>query len=188
MIRATRRPAQRGSVLIVVLIILVALLAGGGVALYLQLGNTRGTGLVRFARAALFCAEGGLQQTRQIIINNYPDWNDALSGANPSWYAADMDCDGTTETPGKLSGDLGDGGTCPDWEVSIYDNQDEFDPNPLDPAHDNDLHIFVQSTCLMFQDTQPRRLVELVSYEMGGENYAGAGQGAQHTGGATGMK
>ena len=40
----------------------------------------------------------------------------------------------------------------------------------------------------MFEDTQPRQLMELISYETGGENYAAGGQGAQNTGGATGVK
>jgi hypothetical protein len=175
--------------LLLVLVILVALLAGGGVALYLQLSNTRGTGLVRFSRAALFCAEGGLQTTRQVIITGYNDWNNILGGTYPAWYAADMDCDGTAETAGKLAGDLGDGGSCPDWEVTIFDNHDEFAGAPTvpDPTRDNDLHIFVQSTCLMFAD-QPRQLAELVSYDIGGENNASSGGGAQGSGNRQGVR
>jgi hypothetical protein len=167
-----RDQRQRGGVMIMVMVILAALLAGGAVALYVQTGSTRATGLTRFSRSALFCAEAGLNATRAVIINNYTSWNDVLDPdvTNPTWY-------GTS----GIEGDAGDGDPNDpdaDWRVTIFDNDDEF-PNP-DPERDNDLKIFVRSECLMYPD-QPRVLLELIRYDLDPEDYESKCKGGQCT-------
>ena len=120
----------------------------------------------RFARASLYCAEAGLNATRQTIINNYATWNDILdpNATSPSWYGE------------GIEGEAGDDDDNDDWVVTIYDNDDEF-PTP-DPARDNDLRIFVKSECRMFSD-QPRSVVELVRYDTMPSDYEGKCKGAQ---------
>src|SRR5262249_7704632 len=48
-----RRDRQRGSVLLLVCVLLVVLFAGAGVPIYLQMNNTRASGMVPLARLAL---------------------------------------------------------------------------------------------------------------------------------------
>jgi hypothetical protein len=156
--------------MIMVMVILAALVAGGAVALYVQTGSTRATGLTRFSRSALFCAEAGLNATRALIINNYPSWNAVLDPLieNPAWYGAS-----------GITGDAGDGDDDRnDWRVTIFDNDDEF-PTP-NPGRDNDLKIFVRSECLMYPD-QPRVLLELIRYDLKPEDYESKCKGGQCT-------
>ena len=165
-----RRSQEHGGVMILVLVILAALVAGGAVALYVQTGATRATGLTRFSRSALFCAEAGLNATRPLIHANYPTWNSVLDPqiADPTWYPA-----------GGIVGDAGDGDDdLNDWRVTIFDNDDEF-PTP-DPTRDNDLRIFVKSECLMYTD-QPRVVLELIRYDLKPEDYESKCKGGQCT-------
>ena len=156
-----RTQGERGAILLFVLVILAALLTGAGIALYVQLGSTRGAGLARFARSSLYCSEAGLQAARPIIINNYPTWNAVLDPmvANPAWYGT-----------GGIMGDAGDGDADnDDWLVTIEDNVDEFPVN--NPDRDNDLTVVVRSQCLMFLPDQPREVVEIVNYKYVPTNY-----------------
>jgi hypothetical protein len=166
----SQRNGERGGVMIMVMVILAALVAGGAVALYVQTGSTRATGLTRFSRSALYCAEAGLNATRALIIDKYPDWNSVLDPQidNPAWYGAT-----------GIMGDAGDGDDdLDDWRVTIFDNDDEF-PVP-DPARDNDLKIFIRSECLMYPD-QPRVLLELIRYDLSPEDYESKCKGGQCT-------
>lgn len=167
-IAPTRTGRERGGVLILVMVILAALFAGGAVALYVQTGSTRATGLTRFSRSALFCAEAGLNATRVLIHTNYPTWNNVLATGSSTWYPQ-----------GGIMGDAGDGDDDRnDWRVTIFDNDDEF-PTP-DPTRDNDLRIFVRSECLMYPD-QPRVLLELIRYDLKPEDYESKCKGGQCT-------
>lgn len=174
---------ERGSVLIVVTIILAALLAGGGVALYVQLANTRSSGLVRFARASLYCTEGGLAATRQVIMTHYADWNAILDPSlpDPGWYPMnDTDGDGAVDTAGVM-GEAGDDNDGNDWIVWLTDNEDEL-ATANDPAVDADQRVFVHARCLMHPE-QPREVLELVQHKGGGFIYrAQSGQGSGNTG------
>jgi hypothetical protein len=155
-----------------VMVILAALIAGGAVALYVQTGSTRATGLTRFSRSALFCAEAGLNATRAVIHNNWADWNAVLdpNTPNPTWYGT------------GIQGEAGDGGdaTDADWRVTIFDNDDEFSPATLNPYRDNDLKIFIRSECLMYPD-QPRVLLELIRYDLTADDYESKCKGGQCT-------
>jgi hypothetical protein len=161
---------QRGSLMVMVMIILVALLAGGAVMLSLQLGSTKQAGLASDSRGALFCAEAGLAAARPVIGANYSTWSDAIdsdTSNDPAWY--------------PITGDL-DGDAVDDYEVTLEDNDDEFAPTADDPDHDNDLKVFVKSSCTKYPDT-PREVLELVSYEGGGSVYRNqSGSGGGNTG------
>lgn len=156
--------------MVLVMVILVALLAGGAVALSLQLGSTKQVGLASDSRGALYCAEAGLVAARPVIGARYADWEsilDADAGNDPDWYPFSDDIDG-------------DGVN--DYVVTMRDNDDEAAPTPNDPTRDNDLKIFVISSCLKYPDT-PREVLELVKYQGGGAGYrAQSGSGAQNTG------
>ncbi|RMH40618.1 MAG: hypothetical protein D6689_13245 [Deltaproteobacteria bacterium] len=160
---------QRGSAMVVVLILLVALLGAGGVAIYVQLADTRSTGLIRQARDALSCAEAGLAEGRVWAGQNYGLWAAILDGDpsnDPSNY--------------PLRGDI-DGDGNDDWEVQLMDNDDEMPPAANDTTRDNDLRVFVVARCIRYPTT-PREVIELVRYEGGGAIYRNqSGQGSGNT-------
>ena len=193
----TTRNQERGSVLMVVLVILVALLAGGGVALYLQLGSTRQTGLVRFSRAALFCSEAGLQAARRLILcqygqtNNWGSLLDPSSGTPPTWYAdisadatlqgqlTDLGPIGPTGAPSHviIGDDAGDSNGSPDWIAWVRDDDDEF-TTANDPLTDNNLRVIVHSRCIMFPD-QPREVLEVLRGNPNATQYEDKRKGQQ---------
>lgn len=166
------RRGERGSIMLVVAMVLVALLAGGGIALYVQVSSTRSTGYLASSRAALYCAEAGLAVGRRVIGMNVGDWPAILDNSdsnNPSWYPLTGDLDGDGEA---------------DYEVTIRDNDDELPPDPNNPMTDNDLTVFVVSRCTRYPET-PREVFELVSYSTGSAGYRNqAGQGTGNTGNA----
>ncbi len=162
-----RKSNQSGSAMIIVATVLAALIAGGGVALYLQMASTRGAGYARTSRSSLYCAEAGLYAARTLINNNVSLWNNMLSNTNlPSWYPIKGDID---EPPDGVM----------DYEVTIRDNDDEF-PVP-DPNVDNDQQVFLISKCIKYPD-DPREVIELVLFTSGGNMYRNqADQGAGST-------
>ena len=157
--------------MILVITLLAALLAAGAVALYVQISDTRGSGMVRGNRAALYCAEAGLVAAREVVSANSTQWNLVLDGnaANdPAWY--------------PITGDI-DGDTVADYIVTLRDNDDE--PNLItgnDPTTDNDLRVFMVSRCVKYPNT-PRTLMELIQFSTGAHVYRNqSGQGAGNTG------
>lgn len=163
-------PGQRGSAMLLIATILVALLAGAGVALYLQLQSTKGAGMVKATRTSLYCAEAGLAQARSILTLNYLAWPlilDGDGGNDPPWYPVRADLDG-------------DGAD--DYEVRIRDNDDEVPPAPNDPTRDNDRQVFAVAHCLK-NDEVSRRVVELLLVAGTGQVYRNqAGGGAFNAG------
>jgi hypothetical protein len=187
------RQAEKGTIMVLVMTVLAALLAGGAVALYIQVTATRATSAANQARTSLYCAEAGLQAARLLILNNYTTWEAVLSedctpnGDCPDWYTPPA---GLT-VPGyyaRLDGEpivLPE--SPPDYRVTIYDNDDEFDGNMPNPNRDNDLAVFVRSDCLRYP-SQPRAVAELVDFravincvqnEQGGGCPANAGNEGQ---------
>jgi len=170
--RAPRDPRrhERGSALLLVTLILVALLAGGAIALYVQVLDVRSTGLVRQSRTSLYCAEAGLAAARRLVADNMQDWTlilDADPGNNPVWYpvTGDLDADGVD-----------------DYVVTVRDNDDEASPVDNDPTVDLDQRVFVVSACVSNADV-PRELTEMLSFSGAGHLYRNqAGQGAGNTG------
>lgn len=162
-------PGQRGAAMLLVATLLVALLAGGGVALYLQLQSTKSAGLIKASRRSLYCAEAGLATSRTIITLNHATWPlvlDADDTNNPAWYPIVGDIDG-------VAGD--------DFEVTIRDNDDELPPNN-DLTRDVDLQVFAVARCTQ-NGAVSREVVELLQVSGGGHLYRNqAGGGASNTG------
>jgi hypothetical protein len=158
-------PGQRGAALLLVATLLIALLAGGGVALYLQLQSTKGAGMVKASRASLFCAEAGLAASRMIIALNSAQWPlllDADDTNDPPWYPLRDDIDGDGED---------------DYEVRVRDNDDELPPVANDLTRDNDRQLFMVGRCLK-NAAASRQVVELVRIAGSGQiyrNQAGGG-------------
>lgn len=166
--RASSR-RQRGAALAVTLILVTALLAGGALAVYMQLADTRGAQYVTESRGALFCAEAGLAAGRSYVATNVASWPAMLdddTGNDPDGY--------------PIEGDL-DGDGAADYRVEITDNDDELPPAENNPVLDIDATIFMVSTCLRYPDT-PRQVLEMISFSGGGTNYRNqSGQGAGGT-------
>lgn len=160
-----RRRSERGAALAVTLILITALLAGGALAMYLQVADTRSARFVTESRASLFCAEAGLAGARTYIALHAAEWNVML------------DTDEANDPDGyPVTGDL-DGDGTDDWSVSIRDNDDER-VGTVDPYADIDGAIFMVATCTKYPDT-PREVLELISFSGGGTNYRNqSGQGA----------
>lgn len=167
---ARRDPGQRGSAMLLVATLLVALLAGGAVALYVQLQGTKSAGLVKASKSSLFCAEAGVIAARQILADSYLDWSILLDGNasnDPSWY--------------PLTGDI-DGDGVNDYQVTIKDNDDEVPPAANDPELDNDRRVFAVGRCLKNSDVS-RQVMELLVVGGGGYVYRNqAGGGGWNTG------
>jgi hypothetical protein len=165
-----RDPGQRGAAMLLVATILIALLAGGGVALYIQLQSTKSASMVKASSSSLYCAEAGVIAARPIIALNYLAWPILLDGNdsnNPDWYPIRCDLDG-------------DG--VDDYEVTIRDNDDEVPPAPNDPTFDNDRRVFAVGRCLRGGDVS-REVVELIVVGGGGYVYRNqAGGGGWNTG------
>jgi len=163
-------PGQRGAAMLLVATLLVALLAGGGVALYLQLQSTKGAGMVKASRRSLYCAEAGLATSRSIITLNHVTWPlvlDTDPSNDPSWYPIVGDLDG-------IAGD--------DYQVTIRDNDDELPPTVNDRTRDIDLQVFAVARCIQNNNTS-REIVELLQVAGGGHLYRNqAGGGAANTG------
>lgn len=163
-------PGQRGAAMLLVATLLVALLAGGGIALYLQLQSTKGAGMVKSARTSLYCAEAGLAASRGLIALNYLSWPlllDAVDGNEPPWYPIRGDIDG-------VAGD--------DYEVTVRDNDDEIPPAVNDPTRDNDRQLFLVGRCIKNAEVS-REVVELLLVASSGTVYTGqAGGGALNSG------
>ena len=160
---------ERGAALAVTLIMVTALLAGGALAMYMQLADTRGAQYVTESRGALFCAEAGLSAGRPFVSTNVASW------------PAMLDSDTANDPDGyPIEGDLDGDGTM-DYRVEIRDNDDELPPVDNDPTLDIDATIFMISTCLRYPDT-PREVLEMISFSGGGHNYRNqSGQGAGGT-------
>jgi len=165
-VKRSSQRTQRGAALAITMILVSGLLAGGALAVYLQLADTRGAQYVTESRAALYCAEAGLTGARDFVSLNVAQWPSMLdtdTGNDPDGY--------------PVEGDL-DGDGVNDWHVEIRDNDDERSPVDNDATIDIDARIFMVSTCLKYPDT-PRSVLELISFSGGGTNYRNqSGQGA----------
>jgi hypothetical protein len=152
-----KRNPERGSAMMVTMIVVTSLLCGSSILVGMQLSSNRSNDLARTGTSALYCAEAGLVAARSVVASNYALWNSALaSGTEPSWLSGinhDVDGDGVA-----------------DFTITLKDNDDELPPLTNDPTHDNDLKVFVVSTCTKYPDT-PKQVMELVQYNGGGNCY-----------------
>lgn len=142
--------------MLVTLILITALTAGATALVSMQHDSTHAAQLTRSKVSALACAEAGLATARSAVASSYAQWNGALAtGLQPTWLAS-------------LARDL-DGDNEADFELTLRDNEDELTGTD-DPAHDNDLAVYVVSTCVKYSDA-PVRVAELVRYRGGGSCY-----------------
>jgi len=143
--------------MLVTMIVVTALLGGAAVITSMQITATRSAELTRAGLSSLYCAEAGLVLARVAVASNYAGWNAALgAAAEPSWLAGidhDLDNDGIA-----------------DFVVTLRDNDDEASPLANDLARDNDLTVFLVSTCVKYPDV-PIAVTELVRYNGGGGCY-----------------
>jgi len=152
------RSGQRGSAMLVTLILVSALIAGGAVLVSMQMSSNRGAEVTNTGVTALYCAEAGLAAARPVVIANYLSWAGNLgTNTEPTWLSAiDHDVDN-------------DGAAANDFTITLKDNDDELSGSN-DLSTDQDLRIFVISTCNLFPDT-PKQVMELVRYSGGGQKY-----------------
>ncbi len=161
-----RRPRQRGSAMLVTLIIVSSLIAGAAVIVSMQMSSNRAAEVTNTGVTALYCAEAGLSAARPVVIASYLSWAGNLgTGTEPTWLSA-------------IDHDVDNDGTSGDFTITLKDNDDEL-TGANDTSVDQDLRIFVVSTCNMFPDS-PKQVMELVRYSGGGQKYkaqAGGNQG-----------
>ena len=140
--------------MLVSMIISAALLGGAATLVSLQVGSTRSAGITRTKISALHCAEAGLVTARAAVAANVGQWNASLGQATePSWLAS-------------LDHDVDDDNVA-DFAITLRDNDDEI---PDDATRDNDLSIYIVSSCIKYPDT-PTRVMELVRFNGGGSCY-----------------
>jgi Tfp pilus assembly protein PilX len=145
--------------MVLVITILAALLGIAAVGLSLQLNSTKSTTLIKDKRSALFCAEAGLAKARAVLVQNRNTWNDVLDGTGAPWYST-VDPLGIT---GDANGDLADG----DYTVTIRDDGDD-----TDPTTDTNNTIIVTSTCLLFPNSAPATVLEVLAIVPTGQAYS----------------
>ena len=140
--------------MLVTMIVIAALLGGAAALVAIQTRTTQGAHITRETSAALACADSGLVAARDVIANNYAQWNASLGATTePAWLAPvalDIDGDGA-----------------PDFTITLRDNDDDV---PNDPTRDNDLSVFIVSTCTKYPDVSTQ-VTELVRYNGGGNCY-----------------
>lgn len=171
-----RRRKERGSAMLVTLIIIAALLGGAAVLVSLQLASGRSSDLTRSGMSGLYCAEAGLAAARPVVMAAYGQWNASLLASAPTTNVPA----GTalTTEPAWLATGIGshdlDGDSVPDFVVYLVDNDDEQTPLVNDLSKDNDLQVFVVSTCIRIRDEDtPRQVRELLLYNGGVPQYKG---------------
>jgi hypothetical protein len=168
----SRRVRERGVALLVVTILVMGLMTVGMLSLYATSGETESASYGVDSKAALYCAEAGLAKARPIIGNNYTSWAAILDGdpANdPPWYPITGDIDVPADGVN-------------DFVVTIRDNDDEPAGVANDPTKDNDLAVYVVSTCTRYGQT-PRQVTELIHYQGVGNVYRSqSGNGPSNTG------
>jgi hypothetical protein len=149
------RARERGSAMLVTMIIVAALLGGAAVLASVTIKATRGSEMTRKSMTALYCAESGIAVARDAVASNYAAWNASLGETvEPAWLAGiehDIDGDGND-----------------DFMITLRDNDDEATNQDL--TRDNDLSIYVVSTCTKDPEIATS-VVELVRYNGGGNCY-----------------
>jgi hypothetical protein len=167
-----RAAGERGIALVLVMILVMGLMTVGLLALYSTSGETKSASYGVDSKAALYCAEAGLAKARPIIGANYAAWPSILDtdpSNDPAWYPITGDLD---VPPDGVN----------DFVVTVRDNDDEPAGVANDPTHDNDMSVYVVSTCTRYAET-PRQVTELIHYQGVGNVYRSqSGNGPSNTG------
>lgn len=197
-------PGERGSAILVTMIVVIALLGGGAVLVGMQMQSTRSAETARTGMTALYCAESGLNLARTLVATNYSNWNGDPGAGIPSTLcpiasgvgaqkftgACRPDLIATTTQqatlaafePSWLSGinhDL-DADGVNDFIITLVDNEDET--GALDYSRDNDLRVYLVSTCIKFSE-YPKQVSELVEFNAGTQCLKGQKGGCRGMGG-----
>lgn len=154
--------------MLVTMILITALLAGAVVLSRMQLTSTRGVDVTLQSRKSFNCAEAGVVSARTIVASNFNRWDEALASYpatnEPQWI---KDAIGSHD----LDGDGSD-----DFQVYLLDNDDETS-GPIDATKNNDLQVFIVSTCIANTD-MPKEVRELIEYNGGTKAYESQAGGA----------
>jgi len=181
------RQRERGTAILITMLITVALIGGGAVLVGMQMASTRSTDVARSNMTSLYCAEAGLNAARKIVAQNFTTDN-TFNGGLTVGAACNDD---STCTGGALCIQVGAGNFCmtqpaflangpnvnhdllatgsDDFYVVIVDNEDEV-TFTNDYTKDNDLHVFIVSTCTRFPDNK-KQVRELVRIKPGLKDY-----------------
>nr|MBA2539733.1 hypothetical protein [Deltaproteobacteria bacterium] len=159
-----KRQRERGTAILITIIVIVALLGGGAVLVGMQIGSTRSTEVARSNMTALYCAEAGLNAARKPVLDAYtPDgtWGNALGTGTQPTYVNNVAIDHDLDPLDSLTTD--------DFQITLVDNDDEigFTATPL---IDNDLQIYVVSTCLKFPENK-KQVKELIKFKVAQQYY-----------------
>jgi hypothetical protein len=180
-----KRRRQRGSAMLVTMIVTSALIAGAGVLVSMQLASNRSADVTRHGLTATYCAEAGLDQARPIVASNYPSWAGSLCGTGCTLSCTPA----LANEPAWLNAALGnhdiDGDGLADFTISLRDNDDELPPLTNNPCVDNDISVFILSTCInpKYPDTQ-KQIEELVVLSGGGACYHSQAGNCENNGNA----
>lgn len=164
------RKRERGSAMLVTLIVIAALLAGAAVLVSMELASARSGDVTRTSMTALYCAEAGLTAAAPVVQQNYSQWATSLAASGsstpvttePTWLY-----NGINNAAGTTYGHDLDGDHIDDFSVYIKDNNN--DESPDDMTVDDDLRIYIVSTCTKYPG-QPVQVEELIQYSGGGAN------------------
>lgn len=149
------RAPRRGSTLLTALgvTLLLALIIFGALA-YTGAEQERSGRSVRDIDAQT-CSESAAQWGRKFYGENYPRWNQMLSGAEPGYNNPESKLEAMATDWGVGSYGRIDGQAVqmpdrpPDFRVTLSDNIDEFPPVEPDPGQDNDLQVVLRAECII---------------------------------------
>jgi len=165
-----RRNGQRGTAILITMLLTVSLLAGGAVLLGMQLTGTKSVDVSRTKTLSLHCAEAGIAAARQEVALAYSAWSGQLCNPPPPAGTGTCVIGGVAGEPTFLSALTRELDTPPngsDFRIHIVDN-DDGDANM---AADNDLQVYVVSTCIKYGDIkqQVRELIKITPGNQGKE-------------------
>lgn len=139
--------------MLVTLLLTLTLMSGGAVFLSMQLRSSKSAALVKQKITSEQCAEAGATAARGVVANNYGLWTSGLCNPPPPVGTGTCVVGSAASEPTWLASpavdhDLDKNGTS-DFVLTLVDNQDEVAPKANDMTKDNDLQIWVISTCTM---------------------------------------
>jgi hypothetical protein len=159
-----RRNGEQGTAILITMLLTVSLLAGGAVLLGMQLSSTKSVDVQKTRTLALHCAEAGIAAARREVAAGYPQWTTTNICNQPAPLGTGTCVVGAAgNEPTFLSAivrDLdvpADGN--PDFRIHIVDDDD----GDGDMSKDNNLQVFVVSTCIKYGDIkqQVRELIKV---------------------------